>query len=546
MDLLGIGAFVLVVGGLVTVHELGHFLLAKWLGVKVLRFSVGFGPRLLWWTVGETEYRISALPLGGYVKMAGDAPGEEPALEDRGRGFYEQQPWRRMVIGFAGPASNFVFPVLLFFALGLAQNGEWTPAAAIGTVAPGSAAERAGLQAGDRIVSIAADGKPAVTMRWWADLVDAVSSSPGARLVLTVERDGRRQEIAAVPEAEDRFNGVEQEKRGVLGIMGTWPAAVVAPVAPGAAGPIAPFDEVTKVAGAPVANFGELTKAFAAAGCAPADVEVMRGPSDARVATRLTAVPTCAGGRSSVLAVDHVVSAVVARVEDGSPAAQAGLVRGDVITAIDGRPVRSFRDLGGLEQGLKAGVPLELQLAGGRVARVVPREELRRDPVTGEKVPRLVLGFFGERVPGGGDGTLEVAKVRYDRGVGELAVEAVHETWRLTRVTALGIAGILTGKVSHRSVGGIITLFDQSRDAAAAGWGTLFFWMALVSVNLGLMNLMPIPVLDGGQVAAALIEQVTRRPLSLRAREAATYVGLVLLGLLMILAFRNDIARLMG
>jgi regulator of sigma E protease len=546
MDLLGIGAFILVVGGLVTVHELGHFLVAKWLGVKVLRFSIGFGPRLLWWTVGETEYRVSALPLGGYVKMAGDVPGEETELQDRGRGFYEQQPWKRMVIGIAGPASNFLFPILLFIGLGLAQNGDWTPAAAVGTVAPGSAADGAGLQADDRILAIAVEGKPATTMRWWGDLVDVVSSHAGDRLLLTIERGGRRLELPVVPEAEERFNGVELERRGVLGIMATWPAAVVAPVAPGAAGPLAPFDEVTKVAGTPVAHFGELSKAFAAARCAPVDVEVRRGPPDARVTERLTGVPTCAGERSSVLAADPVVSAVIARVEDGSPAAQAGLLRGDVITAVDGRPVRSFRDLGGLEQSLKAGVPIELQVAGGRVARVVPREELRRDPVTGDKVPRLVLGLFGERVSASGDASLEVAKVRYDRGVAEIAGEAAHETWRLTRVTALGIAGIATGKLSHRSVGGIITLFDQSRDAAAAGWGTLFFWMALVSVNLGLMNLMPIPVLDGGHVAAALVEQVTRRPLSLRVREVATYVGLVLLGLLMILAFRNDIARLMG
>jgi regulator of sigma E protease len=275
------------------------------------------------------------------------------------------------------------------------------------------------------------------------------------------------------------------------------------------------------------------------------DAEVRRGPAEARVTVALSGVMTCAGDRPSVLPVDPLVSAVVGRVEEGSPAAQAGLARGDVIAAVDGRTVRSFRDLAGLEQGLKAGVPLELTLTGGRIARIVPREELRRDPVTGEKAPRLVLGLGGER-PAAGSVDLEVARVRLDRGVGELAVEAVQETWRITRLTALGIAGIATGKLSHRQVGGIITLFDQSRDAAAQGWGTLFFWMALVSVNLGIMNLLPIPVLDGGHVAAALVEQVTRRPLSMRVREVATYVGLVLLGLLMILAFRNDIVRLMG
>src|SRR5512140_2232711 len=190
MDLLGVGSFILVVGGLVFVHELGHFLLAKWLGVKVLRFSIGFGPRLLWWTLGETEYRISALPLGGYVKMAGDVPGEATAPEDRGRGVFEQPPWKSIAIGVPGPFSKFLFPVLLFFFLALAENGALTGAAAIGTFAPGSPAERALLQPGDRIVAIAVEGRPAVAMRWWGDLVDAVSSHPGEPLVLSVERAG--------------------------------------------------------------------------------------------------------------------------------------------------------------------------------------------------------------------------------------------------------------------------------------------------------------------------------------------------------------------
>jgi regulator of sigma E protease len=546
MDLQGVGAFILVVGGLVFVHELGHFIVAKALGVKVLRFSIGFGPRLLWWTVGETEYRISALPLGGYVKMAGDVPGEAPAPEDRGRGFYEQQPWKRIVIGVAGPFSNFLFPVLLFIVLALAQNGEWTTAAAVGTVAPGSVADRAGLRPGDRILSVTPPGAPARTMRWWEDLSTMIAGHPGVRLTLEVERAGKPVAIEVVPETEERFNGVETERRGVVGIMATWPAAVVAPSAPGAAGPLAPFDEVTRIGGAPVTHFGDVAKALAAARCHPVDLDVRRGAGEARVDLSLKAVPTCAGEASSIVAADPMVTAVVARVEEGSPAEEAGLTRGDVIVAVDGNPIHSFRDLVGLEPGFKAGVPLALELSGGRSARLVPRDELRTDPGTGEKVPRLVLGIQGER-PTPPPGTrLEAGRVRYDRGLGEIASLAVGETWAMTRLTALGIGKILTGQISHRQVGGIITLFGQSRDAAAAGWDTLLFWMRLVSINLGLMNLLPIPVLDGGHVVAALVEQVTRRPISMRVREVATYVGLVLLGLLMILAFRNDIARLMG
>jgi regulator of sigma E protease len=546
MGLQGIGAFILVVGGLVFIHEAGHFVVAKLLGVKVLRFSIGFGPRLLWWTVGETEYRISALPLGGYVKMAGDVPGEEPAPEDRGRGFYEQQPWKRIVIGFAGPASNFLFPIVLFTAVWLAQNGALVPAAAVGAVVPGSAAEQAGLRPGDRLLSIAAPGEPARALRGWPDLVRAISSNPGTRLAVVVERDGRRETLEVVPQTESRFNGVETERRGVIGITPTWPAPVVAPSAPGAAGPLAPFDEVTKVGGAAVAHFGEIARAFAAAGCRPVDVEVRRGEGDARALLSLAAVPTCAAGGLSVVPVQKELSAIVGRVEADSPAAEAGLTRGDVITAVDGRPIRAFRELDSLEGTLKPGDAITLSLSGGRTVRFVPQTELVKDRSTGEKVPQFVLGFGGAPSRPVAPGTLEVARVPFVRGFGEILSGAVEETWDMTRLTAMGIAKIVTGQISHRQVGGIITLFDQSAEAAAAGFGTLLFWMALVSVNLGLMNLLPIPVLDGGHVAAALVEQVTRRPLSMRVREVATYVGLVLLGLLMILAFRNDIARMMG
>src|SRR5512138_3107688 len=182
MGFQGIGAFILVVGGLVFIHELGHFIVAKLLGVKVVRFSIGFGPRLLWWNRGETEYRIAALPLGGYVKMAGDEPGEEPAPEDRGRGFLEQPPWKRFAIAFAGPAMNLLFPGVIYIAITLAQNGELAPGPTVGSVTPGSPAATAGLQPGDRIVSVTPPGSAAIPIRHFNDLRRVVSPHPGEPL----------------------------------------------------------------------------------------------------------------------------------------------------------------------------------------------------------------------------------------------------------------------------------------------------------------------------------------------------------------------------
>src|SRR5512138_1056795 len=478
MGFQGIGAFILVVGGLVFIHELGHFIVAKLLGVKVVRFSIGFGPRLLWWTRGETEYRISALPLGGYVKMAGDVPGEEPAPEDRGRGFFEQRPWKRIVIGFAGPAANFAFPILLFTAVGFVLNGNPTPAAAVGAIVPGLAAERAGVRPGDRIVSVARRGAAALGLRWWDYLVDAVSTRPGERLTFTVDRGGRSEAFEIVPALEERDNGVEVERRGVIGITPNWPARVVVPAAPGAAGRLEPFDEVTKVAGAPVAHFGELARAFEAAGCRPVDVEVLRGPEGARATVPIAGVPTCAGGGLSVLPIQRELSAVVGRVEEDGPAAKAGLVPGDVIVQANGAPVRTYHDLDVLDAPLKAGKPIQLTLAGGRRIEFVPRAETVRDRETGEKVQRFMIGFGS--APRDLATLGPVATVAERRGAGEIVASAASDTWRMTRVTAVGIYKILTGQISHRAVGGIIELAKQSSEAASAGVGSLLTLMALV------------------------------------------------------------------
>src|SRR5512139_1590722 len=207
--LLKVGSIVLLLGGLIFVHELGHFLAAKALGVKVVRFSIGFGPRLFGFRRGETEYRISLLPLGGYVKMAGDDPSEELAPEDRGRGFLEQPPWKRLVIAFAGPAANLVFPGLIYFALMIGQNGEPTAGPVVGTVAPGSPAAEAGLRAGDRILSVQVPGTAPAPVRYFGDLRDLVSPHAGEPLTFRVERDGAAVEpVTIVPAADEEANPI--------------------------------------------------------------------------------------------------------------------------------------------------------------------------------------------------------------------------------------------------------------------------------------------------------------------------------------------------
>jgi regulator of sigma E protease len=569
--LLQFGAIVVFLGGLIFVHELGHFLVAKGLGVKVLRFSIGFGPRVFGFRRGETEYWIAAFPLGGYVKMAGDVgeEAEQVPPEDRGRGFLEQSPWRRLAISVAGPAANLLFPVLVYFVLAVAENGTPVAGPFVGTVAPGSPAAEAGLRPGDRITSVAAPGEAPRPVRRFTDLRALVSPHPEVPLVFRVERDGKQlPPVTIVPALEVDRNPIETTRRGVLGVSATYSPAIVAPVRPGAAGPLEPFDLVVSAGGKPVRHVGELERAVAAAACAPLDLEVIReGTLDLPAATlaapravKLERVPTCVAGERAFAPADPTLSTFVAAVEPGSPADRAGLRRGDAIASVNGKPVRSFRDINALAAEFlppgagrtagagadEPGLEVRLGLADGRTVVLAAAKEKYVDELEREERERWVLGFHPERRRLVDSAALVVEAIPMQRGVVEMATFAWEQLRTVVRLTVLGIFKILTGQISFKSVGGPLMLFSIASDAAEEGWSSFLFQMAIISVNLGLMNLLPIPVLDGGNIAQALLEAVTRRQLSARTRLVAQGVGLALLVTLMLFVFKNDIARLMG
>ena len=443
---------------LIFVHELGHFLAAKLVGVRVETFSLGFPPKAWSRTIGETEYQLAWLPLGGYVKLFGfDSASSEvipPELEHRS--YTHQKPWAKIFISLAGPAFNILFAALLFWGLIWASGIKHLPPV-LGPVVPESPAYEAGLRPGDRLLAVA--GQPVL---YFDALETALGAGRGAPLELLIGRDGH-------PDRTVILTPVPREIRDL---------------------------------------FGEMLTVY----------EVGLSPRHKPVVERTSA---------------------------GSPAAAAGLSAGDLIVAIDGRPTPDWEDVLEAVQG-----PRDQRGSTIRPAHIKPLTiTVDRD---GQTLDLLIT-------PKINTGLNQDGEVTYTPMVGmesrlEVLVEpvgflragglAVLETVNMVGLIVKSVQKLITGQVSAKTLGGPILIAEVTGDRAKAGWESFLNLAAFIRVNLGILNLLPIPILDGGQIVFSLIEALRRRSLSHRFREAAQWVGLICLGLLMILVFYNDIDRL--
>jgi regulator of sigma E protease len=473
------------------------------------------------------------LPLGGYVKFAGDNPYEELAPEDRGRGFLEQPPWKKGLIAFAGPAANFVLAVVLYFIVFAAPHQEL--AAQVGYVKPQSPAAAAGLRYGDRILAI--DGEP---VDGWSALQEKIRAHAGESLQMTVLRDGRTETLRIVPAVHEEINPIETVRHGRIGISAvprTAEATLVSPDSPAGRAGVRTFDKVVKLDGRPVANWEDLALKLAGRST-PVELEVLRpGAAPGKdEPIKLTLSAPERPGEYGLEASDLTLFTV----QPGSAAEEAGLRRGDRVLKIGGITAISWGDE--VDAALKAAgtAPLEMVVRrdGREIAVTVrqhPREERDESGVL-VKVPDLGalpdLNSFGDA---------ERIWVRYS--IPDAARRAVLGTAGFVRAQALGIVRIVTGRISSKAIGGPLMIADVARKAAEQGWRDLIVTMGAISVVLGLMNLLPVPVLDGFHVLSAIIEGVRRRPLSLKFREVANLVGIALLLCLMLFAFRNDALR---
>lgn len=535
--------FLLMIIPLVLFHELGHFIAARWFDVKCERFAVGMGPVVAKFTRGDTEYSFRAFPLGGYVSMLGMHFDEEIPDEDKGRALTDKPVWQRMIIYLAGPVANFLLAVPVFFLVFAPSNER--AAAVIGVVTDGSAAAEAGLEVGDRVVSI--DGDP---IRYWDDLSDACKNAPGEALAFVVERDGEEVELTVTPEAvrvPEPLVGLRSVVVGQIGVR--WPQHTsyvdVATGSQAAAAGLETFDRITRVGETPVHTWLELVAALEA-GDGPRTVTALRtAPLDtdyANLDTQRVVQVQLPAGDAAALGVRRA-DATVFSIEPGGPAERAGLQRGDRVIAWNDRPITAIdmlvqRILGEPETA----AVLVVERAGVEQTITVQPETLDVVAEFRSEREETFVGFAG--LPGG---QMYVAPDPVRMGTFEslwhAAVESVVKTFQYIGAIFVGVVFLVIGAVDSSNLGGPIMIADVANRAARAGILPFLELMAKISINLGIVNLLPVPGLDGGNLMLLTAEGIKREPLSNRTRQIIGYVGFVCIVLLMIFVFKNDIER---
>lgn len=537
--------FVLLVGVLIFVHELGHFAWAKFFGVRVLTFGIGFGPRVAGFHFRGTDYVIAAIPLGGYVRMLGESPNDRIAPRDEAHSFHHLPLWKRFIIVVAGPVMNVLFPVLLYFVVFLGD--ERIPGPVVGTVFPGRPAYQR-LVAGDRVLAI--DDEPVDT---FLDITRRVEASSGSTLRFTVARDGGELDVSVTPVRTAVERPLELvDEVGRIGVSPYQPAAIVGvrgPETPASQAGLRTFDRVVRVGATAVDRWRDLELALRGNRGATVPVCYLRptrvdaalgGLIDMDVFEPRLAQLTPAPGRDDALLRAGIEPAelYVSYVKRGSPEHAMGLLPGDRLVRIDGEPVLSWSAfLETITRGGGRTHSLEWTRGGRDFAAdyaLAHETGVTRD---GQQYDRYAAGmgnWVPMRVP-----DLVAPPHRFAYAVRE----ALRSTATMVELTFYSIVRLFEGRVSVRSLGGPLTIMEVAGSAARDGTLNYLALMAFISVNLGVINLLPIPMLDGGHLLFFLVEAVARRRVSRRVRQYASLVGFVLLVGIMVLAVRNDIER---
>ena len=529
--------FLIFLTPLIFFHELGHFLVAKLFGVRVEVFSLGFGRKILKFVRGGTQYAISLIPLGGYVKMFGDDPFNKDNIkeEERRYSFVHQGKWARFCIVFAGPLANFILAFVLFFALVL--FGEKAPELRFGMMQEAPTLYQAGVRAGDIIreinhteiwgpTDLLLDEKTKVE-EITVERHDALTGQR-KRVPLTVDLGSKEffTEFSALPGILRQPRVVNREQNFYW--LSFWPDKVQEDVS---------LEEMANAVEGqttvqvylhqiPTAN----AKADEVIKVIPLNLDLnVTPPEGVRKTAEWAFLASLA--QDGFRALDVMVKNVVA----GSAAAEAGLEKGDVISSINHHEIYNFFTL---RQQVQAAPEEELELGlwrQGKFIKLKLRPKLSKE--NGKTVKLMgVTGSGAYQAP-----TYTWIKAR---SLDQAFSEGIKRFWQTLVKTLQGIWMLISGQISFENLGGPIAIGELAEHSWGTGISYFLQMMALISINLGVLNLFPIPILDGGHIMFVGMELIMRRPLGRKTMEIAQQIGLTLLLLLMAAAIYNDVRRI--
>jgi len=539
--------FLLLVGVLVVIHELGHFVAAKLLDVKVLRFSIGYGRPIKRIKLRETEYQIAVFPIGGYVRILG-VEGETGDPADANRSFASRPLWQRLVIVFAGPAANLILPMIIYFVFYAGHTS--LPAAQIGDVLDGGPAARAGIEPGDKVLEI--DG---TAVRYFEEIEDAVHAAPGKEIHLRISRAGKVFEryITPLEETVHKRDGITT-RQGRIGI--THPpfiplVGIVDDQSPAAKAGLRTRDLIISIDGQPVRNWSDVqghlgkfvrrTSIVYFRGTEMPGVPQIQllapGFADLVPETQIDATLK----RTTYTGLEHA-EMFVAHVDAGSPADGAGLRPNDLVIALDGKPVAHWMEL---DQRLQAEpdktfkISWKRAVAGKTEVMTAELTQVRRKELDeyDHTITRLVFGADNDVDRGTG------AMIAIDGRFGYAMSKAFERTGETISMMVSSFFQIIAGDTPGDALGGPLMMYRVASVSGNQGWDSFLLMIALISVNLGLINLLPIPMLDGGHLLVVFVEFVRRKKLTENQMRRVQLAGLILVGLITILAVRNDVIR---
>lgn len=538
----------ILLGVLIFVHEMGHFLVAKFYKVRVEIFSLGFGPKIFKFQRGDTTYCISLIPLGGYVKMFGDDPSASDAIsDDQKHGSFLHKPvGQRIAIVLAGPLMNFFFAILVFFMVAIVGEDMIRPI--VGDVQEDSAAWVYGFRPGDVIQSV--DGNAVKT---WDEVKTQIEELKDQTLSLEVNRFDTdesvslqvRTSVIANPNilsTEEKVGAIEG-----LGVMARdTQIGISAPGSLAAQAGMKSFDKIQSINEKPVKKWYEVVYFLENyTQSEPLEIQYSRseGKEDETIQTALIEIPAGLVGHLSpeVLGLD-IPDLYVSQFTENSPAREAGILRGDKIRSIDGE---SFNYWAGLVKKVQSydpnDGPFDVEiLRDGQIESVALIPELVEQPDNrGGRQSKYALGILSSVMPN------PTGYILIRTFNPFLAMKkGILDTLYWTKITCLSFLRLLQARVSHRAIGGPIMIGQIASRTFQMGLSYFLKIMAIISINLFIINMLPIPILDGGHLVFFTIEALRGAPLSMRKMEIAQTVGLVLILGLMAMAFFNDIVRI--